>query len=336
MKRHHVLHWIFGVSVLVLGAIVEMSCSRESKHPLEPATDYSYIDSFSRDAIVLAARMGDSPWIDIRLVATIEDVLERARPLRPQFAEIGAFPDFVPKELIAMARSDLALRWRWGHLTVGDAYLDSLSAMFRLVGIEELFSDWFLLTFAHSLNIPYVAELYDRSFPIIYAEPNYTIGDGDRIYLFNKSNVWHLVFSEGGGDCPSGCTWRTYYYLEVPAFGPIRLIEEWGDGIGPPASRIYRWNIPERFAAAHFGTADSLLSYYTHTDWWARRHAVEATRGFFDSDSPHYGEDIGPVWYEMRAELDARGEEIGSRLDRMRSDPDPDVRGSVALALEAL
>ncbi|MCK4412027.1 MAG: hypothetical protein KAY32_00650 [Candidatus Eisenbacteria sp.] len=331
------IRWVHLAGAVLLASTLPLSCSRERDNLLEPTTDYSHIADFSYDAIILAGRQSTSPWIDIELTAAIDDALNRTRHLRPEFAAIHPRRDLVGWSISARASPHLAFAWRYGRMRVGDHYLDSLAAVFHLESIQEWsWEDHFTLTFAYPMNTRYVAELYDRSFNIYYAGACCGDLDGDRIWAFAKSDRWHIVYSEGRGDCPSGCTERTYFYVEVPPRGPGQVVDEW-DSVTMAPPRTHRWNIPWRYPGSCFGTVDTLFSCYRHADWWVRRHAVEATRDFLDDGLPsHWWEDDNEIWYQMLAELQERRDEVVRRLRFMRSDPDADVRESVARALEAM
>jgi hypothetical protein len=196
--------------------------------------------------------------------------------------------------------------------------------------------DVFILTFGVSLNMRAVGELYDHSRLIHYAEPNGFSGDGDWIWAFEKNETWHVVYSEGRGDCPSGCTWRSLFYVELPPSGAGTIVEEFIPG-GPWPSWPYpRWNIPERYSVTSFQNVDNLLAAFEHSDWWMRRHAIEATWRLVVRDSPMYGEDIGETWGAMRTEILRRRAEVISRLRERLRDSDEDVRESAARALQEM
>jgi len=326
-------HVGFGLLALVSAL---SSCTSDNGSPFEPPRDYDQIEEYSEDARVLAARLGGTPWIDLQLTAEIDDALRRTRSLRPEFDSIHPFKDFDLYELIAKAKPDVASIWRRGVTHVGDHYLDSLSTTFSLERVDSLgyLPGVFILTFGVSLNMRYVAELYDRSVQLQYAEPNGYGGDGHQIWAFKKLGIWHLVYSEGRGDCPNGCTWRSFFYVELPQSGLGEVVEERVPGGPPPSSPIARWNIPERFSAILFGDVDNLLAHYDHNDWWVRRHAIEASWRFFARESPMYGEDIGKIWQGMRTEILQRRAEVVERIRTKQADPDEDVRRAAARALE--
>ena len=51
-------------------------------------------------------------------------------------------------------------------------------------------------------------------------------GDGPTICVTRESDVWHYVFDQAGGDCPSGCTEHTYYHFTTTAAGVIASLGE--------------------------------------------------------------------------------------------------------------
>jgi len=303
--------------------------------PPSPPENYEQIAQYSSNALLLAARIGTEPWIDLALVAEIEDALARARAAGPVFGDVVGFQDFAFNDLLARATNSVFAKWASGAIYVGDAYLDSLAATYFLSRVDTIFTPWVKLTFQYPLNMPHLAKLYSRSSGVSIAEANFVIGDGDRVWGFEKGAVWHIVYSHGEGDCPAGCIDRGYSYVEVPAAGAAVVVEE-RPLYGATYPWLPRWNIPERYSATLFETADSLLSAYAHTDWWVRRHAIEATWRVVTKSFPTYGEDIGETWTAMKADLEARRAEVESLITARLDDPDPDVRASAARALAAL
>jgi len=302
--------------------------------PPAPPDNYEEISQYSSDALVLAARIGTQPWLDLDLVAEIDDALTRARAAGPVFGYIEGLPDFVFDEMLAYARDPVYAKWASGAIYVGDPYLDSLAATYFLTRVDTLrLSHWVKLSFQYPLDIPHLAALYERSPDTFIAEANGYIGDSDRLWGFEKGGDWHIVFSHGEGDCPAGCIDRGYSYVEVPSAGAARVVEE-RPLVGATFPWLPRWNTPERYSVTLFGTADSLLSAYEHPDWWVRRHAIEATWRIVTRTSPGYGEDIGATWTEMKADLAERINEVAARLTARLSDPDSDVRDSASRALE--
>lgn len=309
-------------------------CDDGGQTPISPKRDYQEIDRYSSAAMILAARLGKEPWLDLDLVAEIDEVLERARKAGPVFGSIEPMADFDFETLLVSASGRALEKWRLGEIYVGDKYLDSLATTFFLAAVDTplILSTWAVLEFKYPLNMPRLAELYKRSPYVLLAENNGYYGDGHRLWGFEKSDAWHIVFSYGGGDCPAGCTERGYSYVEVPNSGDARVVEERPiEGASFPW--LPRWNVPERYSVTLFGSVDSLLSAYEHPDWWVRRHAIEATWRLYSSSYAPYGEDIGETWTAMKAELLRRADEVAGRIRSHLDDPDSDVRESAARAL---
>lgn len=51
-------------------------------------------------------------------------------------------------------------------------------------------------------------------------------GDGPTICVTRESDLWHYVFDQAGGDCPSGCTEHTYYHFTTTAAGAVASLGE--------------------------------------------------------------------------------------------------------------
>ena len=51
-------------------------------------------------------------------------------------------------------------------------------------------------------------------------------GDGPTICVTRESDLWHYVFDQAGGECPSGCTEHTYYHFTTTAAGAVASLGE--------------------------------------------------------------------------------------------------------------
>ena len=321
------------ITFLILAAF---SCRNESVVliPIAPIT-LKPIDEYSQDARVLAARLSDDVWINVSMADEIERALKRARALRPVFDSIRASRDFVLNIVGAKPITSIGEKWKQGLIYVDDQYLDSLATTFGLTDVTDQLYGLFYLRFKQSLNIPKLASLYKQSPSIIYAEPLGFTGDGDQIISFKKSNIWHFVFSQGWGDCPSGCIYRNFFYVIVPSSGTASIVEERTTDTPP---KIFRWNIPAIYLATVFTSAQDLLDHVNSDIWWERRHAVEVTWRFFQFVEPWTPWDNSQrtLWDGMKSELAAKKSEVIVLIQRAKGDPDEDVRASASLALEKI
>jgi hypothetical protein len=290
----------------------------------------------SGDALILTLRTQQGVRLDSALARHIDSGLVASRQLIDTLNFIHAFPNYVPTELLVSTAAVWSAAWRRGEIVTGEPYVDSLAREFGLIAVGPLsLPAWFLLRFNQPLQMINLANLYQRQFDIIYAEPNYYGGDGNRIEFFEKNRIMHFSFSRGWGDCPSGCIYRLYWYLSVTPVDTglsATLEETWLRDLTTP--RVTRWNNPPRYAMTMFPNADSIFSMATLGPiWWYRRHAIEGTWRFFVYTYPWVGEDLNAHWHQLRTEILARRAEVIAMLNFARNDPDPDVRISADTAL---
>jgi hypothetical protein len=300
--------------------------------PVIPGPD----DQYSRDAQFLAARLSSTTWIDSVLTAEIENALVHARSVRSDLASLHLYGDFVLNRLVVEPSSQVAQKWSQGILLVGDNYLDSLATLYRLDSAVNTGWGWFILYFHHSLNMPKLAKVYAQSPSIVYAEPDYFVGDGDQIFAMKKSGNWDFVFSHGEGDCPAGCIWRNFVYVVVPPSHIAVLIQE---RVPPLLPEIYLWNIPPRFIATLYSSAQDILNHYRDNNWWKRQHAIEVTWRLIVNNMPWELADAGSNrtrWDSLHVGLLARKSEVLGLLTSMLFDPDQDVRASAELAISKI
>ena len=85
------------------------------------------------------------------------------------------------------------------------------------------------IEFQSSYNPEVLSKLYGSAEGVSFAQPDFTIGDGDDISFDSSTNQYTL--STGSGDCPSDCINRQYWVFSVDN-GVVRLIES-GSQPGP-------------------------------------------------------------------------------------------------------
>jgi hypothetical protein len=67
------------------------------------------------------------------------------------------------------------------------------------------------------VNTPAASEAFDALPGVIYAEPNYRIGDGPDTAVEKLRDDWHVVIRDAKGDCPAGCIeQRLYFFVVTP------------------------------------------------------------------------------------------------------------------------
>jgi len=107
---------------------------------------------------------------------------------------------------------------------------DELNARWRLVNSHILggpSSHGFLLQFDGIYNIPAVARGYAELTGVIYAEPDFWIGDRSTICLTLEGDRYRFVFDRAGGDCPAGCTSHHEFGFSTNRSGAITFEAEW-------------------------------------------------------------------------------------------------------------
>ena len=128
-------------------------------------------------------------------------------------------------------------RWAVGGLSIGltpEAWeqfkngeyhgLDDLNTQYGPVEIETLdFISAIHLRFTQPYNPEYLAPLYGTAEGVRYAEPNHTVGGGDDIAVLGP----YYLFTQGWGDCPSGCIHRDYWLFSV-IDGSVTLVDSHG------------------------------------------------------------------------------------------------------------
>jgi hypothetical protein len=230
----------------------------------------------------------------------------------------------------------VAQKWSQGLILVGDEYLDNLATLYRLELVVDSKQGWFILNFNQSLNMPILAGIYAHSSKIVYAEPNYYAGDGDQIYAFSKNGSWDIVFSHGQGDCPSGCIWHNYVYVVVTPSHTASLVQEM---LPPFQPAIYLWNVPPRYIATLYSSAQDILNHYQAGDWWIQQHAIEVTWRLFVNTVPWDGADLGPgrtLWDSLRTQILGRKAEVINLLQIKAHNSDYDIHTSAETALKKI
>jgi len=327
----------FLLIVLIASFLFIKCCTGTARADIFMQKNSAVVDQDSlnnQDAIILTLRLQEGIFLDTLLQNEILKVLQAARNQYDTLQSIHALPDYAVNQLMLKSDAAWTQAWYQGELLTGNPTIDSLTNLYQMTTVDTLFLQWFILNFAQPLKMTRLADIYQTIPGVICAEPNGYIGDGDNIEGFKKNNTWHLVFSHGWDDCPSGCINRYYWYVTVTENLTVQLIEEREKDLTEPS--IFLWNIPPRYAATVFTSADELLATAQNSaDWWIRRHAIEVIGRHFLYEDPWVGVDLNDLtrFESIRNELHARRQEVVALLVRLLNDPDPDVSASAQWAL---
>ena len=165
--------------------------------------------TLSKDALILAAGLSPTPWVQLATAQQIDAELKEIRGATPALTEIHARGDEDPKSLIVVVKSGPGWlsKWRDGALTTGDSTLDAALKDYRAKGVSMIGDNIAVLTFDQWMNAKRLAAaLKTGAAEIESVEVNGYIGDGDRIVEAKPGEAY--TFQRGWGDCPAGCTSR--------------------------------------------------------------------------------------------------------------------------------
>ncbi|MBI9016724.1 MAG: PEP-CTERM sorting domain-containing protein [Phycisphaerae bacterium] len=95
--------------------------------------------------------------------------------------------------------------------------------------VARVTSSYFKLEFAKVYNILRLADIYQQSLgdDLLYANPNYYLGDGSTIMAFPPS----YTFVKKWGDCPSGCMNSETFTFTVANGQAVMVPEPAGIGL---------------------------------------------------------------------------------------------------------
>lgn len=89
-------------------------------------------------------------------------------------------------------------------------------------------------------DVGIVGKDYEALRGIKNAGPNRRIGDGPTICAERKGDVYHYVFVDAWGDCPSGCINHKYWYYTVDGSGTVTKKGESSNNGNPSWAKICR------------------------------------------------------------------------------------------------
>jgi hypothetical protein len=164
--------------------------------------------------------------------------LTRIRKQYPQLADIHAVSEAPAEDIIltVVRGSPLWANWEKGLLATGESELDQVLSTYGVAGVRcsnPNPKNKFVVAFDASLNIRGLVSLFQSaSNNILIAEPNTFFGDGNKITFEQGINQKKYVFSQGWGDCPSGCIGRHLWTVTIASDGSLTL-QESGNPIPP-------------------------------------------------------------------------------------------------------
>ncbi|MHC4428364.1 MAG: S8 family serine peptidase [Planctomycetota bacterium] len=170
----------------------------------------------------------------------------------PEAEQIGlemlgpAGPLLVPQEDFERIDRDLALirafepglvgqthsmAWAPNQLIVqvpdvnADAYVCQ-NEYYQVIDESNLFSDWWVLTFAGNMNVEAMVGIYMALDEVKFAEPNFLIG-GQNFWVPTPmgGGVWRWDIDDGFHDCFDGCDCHRLYVIETDDPGNVKLID---------------------------------------------------------------------------------------------------------------
>lgn len=221
-----------------------------------PVVTRGYLGRTSEtDPVILARRVivrsADEPDLGIPdfsghgLIDEIARVLRTIRSTWPDMVEVNARPRWEPGTLILGLEPSLFEAVSLGlpeedgvsaPFCTGHQEFDALNASVGLRGVKILSSEHvraIVIRFDPHENVRSAAVSYGDLEGVIYAEPDFMVGDGSDIEVLWSEGRWYAVFRRAWGDCPSGCTFSELYFFvehegEVERIDPERAakIEE--------------------------------------------------------------------------------------------------------------
>ncbi|MHC4081879.1 MAG: hypothetical protein ACYS15_12855 [Planctomycetota bacterium] len=99
-----------------------------------------------------------------------------------------------------------------------------LNEQYQVIAEDNLFGDWWVLTFAGNLNIPALAQVYMQAPNVQVAEPNGLIGGQNFWTPTDHGTHWIWEIDDGWLDCFDGCDCHRLYTFRTTTGGSISLI----------------------------------------------------------------------------------------------------------------
>jgi hypothetical protein len=140
--------------------------------------------------------------------------------------DLALIRDFEP----ALAPETHSMAWVPNELLVQvnaaapqDAY-ECLNEQYQVLETDNVFGDWWLLTFAGKINVPALGEVYVQTPAVSLYDPNYLIGGQNFWVPSDLGNGWWLWdIDDGFWDCFDGCDCHRLYTFRTGPNGEIIL-----------------------------------------------------------------------------------------------------------------
>jgi hypothetical protein len=102
---------------------------------------------------------------------------------------------------------------------------DETNLYYQVIDEEIKPSGRRVLTYCDNGNAYVLESVYETLPEVNYAEPNYTIGDGDQVTVTVQGTTYRYVMVEGWNDCLSECICNRAWTLDVDEAGLVYLID---------------------------------------------------------------------------------------------------------------
>ena len=175
------------------------------------------------------------------LIDDIARVLGLIRVVSPEMVEVSARLKWEPGTLILGLEPSLFEAVSVGlpeerisgPFCTGHPEFDALNAAVGLRGVEILPFEYALAIVIrfHPRECVHSATIsYHGIEGIIYASPDFVLGDGSDIEVLWSDGKWYAVFRKAWGDCPSGCIFSELHFFvehegDVKRIDPERVAE---------------------------------------------------------------------------------------------------------------
>jgi hypothetical protein len=185
-------------------------------------------------AVILALELSPQLLPPPSLVAALRNDLTAINTYDAFFAQFRAVPDRVPGSIL-VGLTDSA----WSEYLAGQYHgLDALNQQYGPVHIDaSSFIKTFSLDFDRPYNPPALASLYAGATGVQYVSQDFVVGDPSTDIA--SATLGRYVYTQGWGDCLSGCMQHHYWEFQVTG-GTATLLRSWGDE-APVATRPTSW-----------------------------------------------------------------------------------------------
>ena len=192
------------------------------------------------DPVILARRVNETEsgipdFPGDGLINEIGRVLGLIRAVSPEMAEVNARPKWEPGTLILglepslfeAVSVSLPEEGISGPFCTGHPEFDALNAAVGLRGVEILSFEYapaIVIRFHPRERVRSATISYHGIEGIIYAQPEFILGDGSDIEVLWSDGKWYVVFRRAWGDCPAGCIFSELNFF-VEHEGDVKRID---------------------------------------------------------------------------------------------------------------